>query len=201
MKGKVLPQNFYVQDTEKVAKQLLGNFLIKKIGNKEVIAKIVETEAYYGLKDPASRAFTTPKMAQQMWSEGGETFVYMVHNNYLLNIVTEKKGIPAAVLIRALEPLTEHDILKTNRKKDGFDLTNGPGKLTQALSIKKLHNNIKVFDKHSEITIAEPLIKQDFLISSTHRIGVKQDLKRKLRFFIQGNRWVSKGKIISKFSD
>lgn len=187
-----LPRTFYLKDTEKVARELLGRLLIKKSGNKTIVSRIVETEAYYGEKDPASRAFTTPKMAEPMWNEGGNTFVYMVHNNWLVNIVTAPRGIPAAVLIRAIEPMNNLPLLEKNRNKTGFLLTNGPGKLCQALGITKRHNLLDVCSKNSEIFIAEPEDNEPFGIVSSHRIGIKRDLKRKLRFYIKDNRWVSK---------
>ena len=192
----MLPKFFYVRDPAKVAKELLGKLLIRKLDNKTLKAKIVETEAYYGKNDPASRAFTTPKMASQMWNEGGKTFVYMVHNNWLLNIVTGKKGIPSAVLIRAIEPLDNHELLKKHRNgKDGFLLTNGPGKLTQALRITKEQHDIDVSDKNSNLVIADSNNFNNsnaFIINSSHRIGVSRDLKRKLRFYIKNNNWVSR---------
>ena len=188
---KLLKKSFYIRDPVKVAKGLLGKYLIRKLNGRKLIGKIVETEAYYGKNDPASRAFTTPKMAEQMWNEGGKTFVYMVHNNWLLNIVTGKKGIPSAVLIRALEPVEGERIMKNHRKKDGFLLTNGPGKLTQAMKIDKKHHDIKVYEK-GNLTIASPQKEKKFAINSSHRIGVSRDLKRKLRFYVKGSRWVSR---------
>ena len=192
---KPLPKSFYLRDTAKVARGLLGKILVRKLGKRLLKAKIVETEAYYGKNDPASRAFTTPKMASQMWNEGGRTFIYIVHNNWLLNIVTGKKGIPSAVLIRAVEPLNNFEMLKDHRNgKDGFLLTNGPGKLTQALRISKEHHNVKIYDKKSGLTIADEN-KEHFQIVSSNRIGVKHDLKRKLRFYIKENRWISRKKL------
>ena len=189
---KILPKSFYIRDPAKVAKELLGKILIRKLDNGLLSGKIVETEAYYGKNDPASRAFTTPKMASQMWNEGGKTFVYMVHNNWLLNIVTGKKGIPSAVLIRAIEPIKGIETMKNHRKKDGFLLTNGPGKLTQALRITKEQHDISVYSKNSDLTIADSNNPQSLNISFSHRIGVSKDLKRKLRFYIKDNKWVSR---------
>lgn len=199
MKSNTLPQKFYKRDTSKVAKELLGKLLIRKLKNKTLIGKIVETEAYYGLKDPSSRAFTTPKMAQPMWNDPGTTFIYMVHNNWLLNVITEKKGIPAAVLIRALEPLAEIEIMKKHRKKGSFLISNGPGKLTHALKIGKRHNSINVFEPWSELKIINLLKQKKFKISSSNRVGVKYDLKKELRFYIKDNPWVSKGQIYGEF--
>jgi len=195
---EIIPREFYTQNAEKVARGLLGKVMIRRFGNELLMGRIVETEAYYGLKDPASRAFTTPKMAESMWLEGGRTFVYMVHSNWLLNIVTGKEGNPQAVLIRAIEPIKGSDIMKKYRETEGFDLTNGPGKLTQALKLSKDHHNISVYNEKSEVMIMDLGIVDDFKISSSNRIGVKKDLKKKLRFFIKGSKWVSKGKMIAQ---
>lgn len=196
---KLLSKKFYLQDTAKVAKGLLGKIIVRRFGNELLMGRIVETEAYYGLKDPASRAFTTPRMAEAMWNEGGSTFVYMVHNNYLLNIVTGKLGNPQAVLIRAAEPLKGIEMMKKYRNSEGFDLTNGPGKLTQALKLSKEHHNICVFDEKSDVIIMDFGIDEKMKIASSNRIGVKKDLKRKLRFYLKDSKWVSKGKIIGQF--
>ncbi len=196
---KIIPKEFYDRDSAQVAKDLLGKLIIRKLGDHRLVGKIVETEAYYGLKDPSSRAFTTPKMAAAMWGHPGQAFVYMVHNNWLFNVVTEKEGIPAAVLIRALEPVEGIELMKNHRGRDGFGLTNGPGKLTHALRIEKQHSSIKVYDPNSEIIIAEPSKKEKFQIASSNRVGVRYDLKRKLRFYLQKNKWVSKGKIYGEF--
>lgn len=195
---KVLPKEFYDRDSAQVAMDLLGKVLVRKLENKVIAGKIVETEAYYGLKDPSSRAFTTPKMAAAMWGHPGQAFVYMVHNNWLFNIVTEKEGVPAAVLIRAIEPIEGEEEMANHRRMERFNISNGPGKLTRALKIEKPHNGIKVYDSNSEIVISDEVEKQDFKISSSNRIGVKKDLKRKLRFYIKDNKWVSKGKVIAE---
>lgn len=195
MRSNTIPQKFYKRDTSLVAKELLGKLLVRKINKHILISKIVETEAYYGLKDPCSRAKTTPKMAQPMWEDPGKIFTYMVHNNWMFNIVTESKGIPAAVLIRAIEPVSEIELMKKYRGKSNYDLTNGPGKLSAALKIGKKHNLNEIFLPWSDIKIIKLPIKDKIKISSSNRVGVRYDLKKKLRFFIKDNPWVSKGKI------
>ncbi len=198
MRSNTLPQKFYKKDTSLVAKELLGKLLVRKLKDRVLIGRIVETEAYYGEKDPCSRAKTTPKMAQPMWDEPGKVFTYMVHNNWMFNVVTEKKGIPAAVLIRAIEPLAEVELMKKHRNQNGFNITNGPGKLSAALRIGKKHNLTNIFLVDSDIYIIKPNLKQKFKTSKTNRVGVKHDLKKKLRFFIKDNPWVSKGQIYGK---
>ncbi len=192
LSGEVLPREFYERDPETVAKELLAKRLIRKIGKNLLEGIIVETEAYYGLHDPASRAYHgIKKYNKPMWKEPGRAFIYNVHKYWMFNIVAHKPNNIGAVLIRAIEPTKGIEIIKKNRPaKKLFDLANGPGKLTMALKINKDLNGIPVTSCESEITIANNKMK--FEIESSHRIGVRKDLKRKLRFFIKGNRFISR---------
>jgi len=101
-----LPRSFYERDPAVVARELLGKVLIRRLASQVLSGKIVETEAYYGENDPASKAYKGRKTFNEpMFREVGRTFIYMVHGNWLLNIVAHPKGEVGAVLIRALEPL------------------------------------------------------------------------------------------------
>ena len=102
---KIMPNKFYERDTETVARKLLGKRLIRKMGDECLEGIIVETEAYYGLHDPASRAYHgLKKYNEPMWREPGKTFIYNVHRYWMLNIVAHKPNQIGAVLIRAVEP-------------------------------------------------------------------------------------------------
>ncbi|MEM0058009.1 MAG: DNA-3-methyladenine glycosylase [Candidatus Bathyarchaeia archaeon] len=190
---KVLPRSFYERDPAIVARELLGKMLVRHLEGQILSGKIVETEAYYGENDPASKAYMGKKpFNEPMFSEVGRTFIYMVHGNWLLNIVAHPKGEVGAVLIRALEPVQGIETMKKNRKTgDTKALTNGPGKLTKALAITKKLNGVDVANSNSDLTITygegEP-----FEICTSHRIGVKADLPQKLRFYIKGNAFVSR---------
>ncbi len=190
--GKVLPREFYERDPETVAKELLGKRLIRELGKNFLEGMIVETEAYYGLHDPASRAYHGIKNYNKpMWNEPGRAFIYNVHKYWMFNIVAHKPNQIGAVLIRAMEPTKGMEAMKKNRPvKKLLDLANGPGKLTIALKINKDLNGVPVTSCESEITIANN--KMEFEIGSSHRIGVRKDLERKLRFFIKGNKFVSR---------
>jgi len=190
---KVLPKDFYERDPALVAKELLGKILVRRLGSEVLSGKIVETEAYYGKNDPASRAYTGRKIFNElMFLDVGKAFIYMVHANWLLNIVAHLKNDVGAVLIRAIEPLEGIEIMRKNRKvEDIRNLTSGPGKLTKALAITKEQNGIDVTEISSELTIAEGKM-ESFEIETSHRVGVKNDLPRELRFFVKGNKFVSK---------
>lgn len=181
----MLKKNFYERDPAIVAKELLGKLLIRKFGKKKFIGRIVETEAYYGEDDPASRAYNGKKKFNlAMWKDPGKTFIYMVHGNWLLNIVAHLPSEVGAVLIRAVEPVK--GISSKNR-------TDGPGRLTKAMRIDKKLNEISVISKKSRILIVNDNYR-NFKIGESKRIGVSRDLPFNLRFFILNNPYVSKEK-------
>lgn len=190
---KVLSTSFYEREPDIVAKELLGKILVRKMNASLLSGKIVETEAYYGGEDPASKAYKGRKIFNElMFLNVGRTFIYMVHGNWLLNIVAHPKGNVGAVLIRALEPICGLETMKKNRKvKDLCCLTSGPGKLARALAITKELNGVYVTKRNSPLMVIEGE-GESFEICSSHRIGVKFDLPQELRFFIKGNKFVSK---------
>lgn len=186
---KEIDEEFFNRKTEIVAKELLDKILLKNLNGKKLKAKIVETEAYYGTRDPASRAFKKSPMSKPMFSKPGTLFIYNVHKYCMFNIVTEKERKAGAVLIRALEPL--------NFKAD----LSGPGKITRFLKISKKYNN-KHLSEIKDIKILGPFCSnKPIKIASSHRIGVSKDLKKKLRFFIEGNKYVSRNKCVSRDSN
>jgi DNA-3-methyladenine glycosylase len=193
MNMKILDRQFYERKTEKVARDLLGKILARKGKEGATSGIIVETEAYYGENDPASRASKgRTKLNEIMWGKAGVAFVYMVHANWLFNVVTEPEGVAGAVLVRAVEPVEGIELMKLRRGVENFkELTSGPGKLTEAFGITKTHHGLDLTKWTSEVFIAEGG-KRDFSVARSHRIGVTADLKRKLRFYAAGNPFVSK---------
>ncbi len=167
----MINMDFFNRNAKEVAKDLLGFVLVRKLKNgKELRARIIETEAYFDENDPASRACQNGDLRKTMEMSAGTVLVYGVHNNWLLNFVTEEKGKPSAVLIRSLKPLN-------------FDLKcSGPGLLTKAMKIDKLFHK-KHLSKLNELGL-EKGMEKDFNISKGFRIGIKKDLPEKLRFFV-----------------
>ncbi len=186
-----LDRSFFERDTATVARELLSNVLIHRTGEGLVSGRIVETEAYYGKDDPASRASENrTKINEIMWGKGGLGVVYMVHGNWLVNIITEGEGIPGAVLIRAVEPVEGVNLMKKRRTRtERNELTSGPGKLTQAFGITKEQHGLDVTDSNELYVRSGDKTSLD--IGTSHRIGVTEDLERELRFFIRGNEYVS----------
>lgn len=188
----ILPRAFYANDPALVARNLLGKVLVRRIGSEVLSGKIVETEAYYGEGDPASRAFRGEKNYNRvMFGEPGRAFVYMVHSHWLLNFVAHREGDVGAVLIRALEPLQGMDVMSRNRGvRDVRALTNGPGKLTRAIGITNEFNGMDVTEDGPLVVVEGD--EGDFEVGSSRRVGVRLDLPQELRFFIKGNRFLSR---------
>ncbi len=190
---EIIGKKFYQRFPDKVARDLLGKLLVRKLDKNLLVGKIVETEAYFDRHDPASRAAVSEKWHKKMLRDVGKTFIYMVHNNWLLNIIAHKKQDAGAVLIRAVEPLKGTELMKKFRNADKLEfLTNGPGKLTQAFKIDKTFDNIPVYVEKSPLIIARTKEEENFEIIEAFRIGVKKDLSEPMRFYISGNKFVSK---------
>ena len=171
-----LKQDFFARDAEIVARELLGKILVRKENNKEKKAMIVETEAYYDNKDPASRACKNGDLKKTMESFPGEILVYGVHNNWLINFVTGQKGKAEAVLLRSLEPLNFEE------------KCSGPGLLTKAMNINKSFHNKNI--NECELFVLDNNFNGEIIES--FRIGIKKDLPKKLRFYIKDNQHVSR---------
>ena len=172
-KTNKIDRNFFSKPADKVAKDLLGKILCRKI-NKEIFrAKIIETEAYFGEKDPASWArYGKKKSNILMWDSPGKILIKNVHKYKMLNFITGKKDEASAVLIRALEPLN-------------FEAKcPGPGLITECLQINKEFNGEEII-KNKKIWIEESEKKEKLEIFRDFRVGVKNDLKEKLRFYIK----------------
>lgn len=138
----ILDRRFYRHHTLWVARALLGKKLVRQINGLELTGMIVETEAYCGEEDSACHAHRgkTPRNAV-MFGEPGHAYVYFTYGmHYMLNLVTEDKNNPCAVLVRAIVPLAGVEEMETRRKRKGVELTNGPAKLCQAFGIDKSLN-------------------------------------------------------------
>ncbi|MBI2597861.1 MAG: DNA-3-methyladenine glycosylase [Candidatus Diapherotrites archaeon] len=172
-----LKRAFFEKNTEIVARELLGKIL----ANGPVAGKIVETEAYFGEKDPASHASAkSKKRSRVMYGPPGHAYVYFTYgNHWMFNVVTEQKGTAGAVLIRSLEPLKGIEFMKKRRKTSNLlELCSGPAKLTSALAIGKTFNAKSLSNG--------PLCILD---SKEKPSRAKEEL---LRFYIKGNKFVSK---------
>lgn len=189
---KPLPRSFYQRNSAVVAFELIGKILSFRQNSKMFLGRIVETEAYFGADDPASHAFRGPTPRNQvMFGVPGFSYVYFTYgNHHCLNIVTEKKDSAGAVLIRALEPLSEIECMKKRRRTiDLRQLTSGPGKLTQAFGITREHNGMDLTDE--SFCVREEKMKEPLLIQATTRIGISRAKEMPYRFYLSTSPFVS----------
>jgi DNA-3-methyladenine glycosylase len=197
---KKLGKSFYERDNVvQIAQELPGKFLMTKFDGIITGGMITEVEAYNGVTDHASHAFNNRRTVRTevMYSAGGTAYVYLCYGiHHLFNVVTNKSGIPHAILIRAIEPTVGIDLMMKRRKKSllDFTLTSGPGALSEALGIQTQHTgkslltgNIWLEDRGIVITQA--------MITKTTRIGVDYagtDALLPYRFYIKENKWISR---------
>ena len=190
-----LPRSFYEQSTIKVAKQLLGKYLVRKHPEGSTIGRIVEAEAYIGPQDlacHASKGRTT--RTEVMFGSAGHAYVYYIYGFYnMLNLVTESKDYPAAVLIRAVEPVEGIELMKSRRRNRILrNLASGPGKLCQAFDIDRALNGA---DLCGNVLFVEDRGEPPPKFQAKPRIGVDYAGKWKdkpFRFLIRGSEFASK---------
>ncbi len=195
-----LSKEFYLRDDVlKISKELLGKYLYTFLDGKLTGGMITETEAYRAPEDKASHAYGGRRTARTeiFYSEGGVSYVYLcygIHN--LFNVVTNKNGIPHAILIRAIEPVegVEYMLERRNKTKISPALTCGPGSMSQAMGIGRQHNKLDL--QGNEIWIEDRgILIPDKNILKGPRIGVDYAAEYAAmpwRFGIKGSKWVSK---------
>lgn len=191
-----LPRGFYLQDTRAAAQKLLGQLVVRRLPSGETLSGIiVETEAYL-TDDPACHAYRgqTPRNSA-MFGPPGHAYVYFTYGlHMMLNLVCAPEGIAEAVLIRAIEPVEGIEAMRRNRGSilETRLLTNGPGKLAQALALTRLsHNGLDVTDPVSELQVM-PNEYPTFEIVTGKRIGITQGMESLWRYYIRDNPYVSR---------
>lgn len=195
----ILPKSFYSSPTIKVAKELLGTFLVHQTAAGTTIGRIVETEAYLFRNDPACHAHRgKTKRNEVMFGSAGRSYVYFIYGMYhCFNVVTGKVGEGEAVLIRALEPIEGIDLMSKRRKNHNhIQLCNGPGKLVIAMGISREQNGLslcrsplKLFSRDSFLKYRENNSRRSII--ATSRVGISTGTELPLRFYIAGNIFVS----------
>lgn len=203
MKAHNLPRSFYLQPTLRVARDLLGKYFVRKLRNKTLIGKIVEVEAYCK-NDPASHSYRGKTQRNEvMFWRGGHLYVYFTYGmHFCANVVTQEEEIGEAVLIRAVEPVEGINFMIKNRARGRSgemecwsnggmeELTNGPAKFCQAFGIGREENGVDLLG--DEIFVARGERIPAAKIGRSSRIGIKNGREKKWRFFVKGNKFVSK---------
>ena len=191
-----LSRSFYSRSALDVASDLLGKALVRRFGRRNLIGKIVETEAYVGPHDLACHASKghTPRTSV-MFGPPGHAYVYMIYGFYFcLNVVTEPIGYPAAVLIRAVEPLESVDLMRElrNNPVQETNIASGPGKLCMAMSIDRQLNGADLLG--TTIWIEDRKLDPG-PIRTSPRVGVDyagEYREKPWRFFVEGSPHVSR---------
>ena len=204
----ILLVSFYSRPTLKVLEDLIGKVLVRKSEEGLTSGVIVEAEAYTGEDDPASYAFTgRTKRSEIMYGPPGRAFVHFTYGmHHMLNLVTEREEFPAAILIRALEPLEGISLMKKRRKiKDVINLCSGPAKICQAFGIDRSLHGVLLFSSRSPLFIEETKRngegkrkkkgerrkkgKQELILTS--RIGIQEGKERLWRAYLKGSPFIS----------
>lgn len=194
-----LPRVFYERDTEKVARDLLGTILISTIGGQRVSGRIVETEAYIGPHDPASHGaerIGKTKRNVSMFGPPGIAYVYRIYGvHWCLNAVTHEEHYPAAVLIRAVEPIEGTGIMMHRRfgkiiPGKERQLASGPGKLAAAFAIDGACDGHALDHAPLWIEQGAPIPRRDVIAGP--RIGITKAADWPLRFCVRDSLWLSR---------
>lgn len=194
--GRSLPPSFYDRPTELVARELLGAVLEHASPDGVASGRIVETEAYLGPDDPACHAVAgRTERTWHLHGPPGVAYVYFIYGaHWCFNAVTREEGHGSAVLVRALEPARGLDLMRSRRgnvRRD-MDLTNGPGKLCQALGIGGALDGVRLDRGPLRILSGDPVPDAD--VGVTPRIGITKASDWPLRWVVRANPYVSLGR-------
>jgi len=192
-----LAREFYARPVLSVAKACIGKLLVHRTKEGVVAGRIVETEAYRGPEDRAAHSYGGRRTARTevMFGPPGYAYVFFVYGmHYQFNVVTTKDGAPHAVLVRAIEPVVGIELMAERRKLPvtARELTNGPGKLCQALAIGRSEYGLDLCG--STLFLAEgPSVRS----ASSVRIGIDYAgdwAEKPWRFFDPKSRYVSRAR-------
>lgn len=195
-----LPRSYYSNpDVLFLAKDLLGKVLFTEIDGETTAGIIVETEAYFGVKDKASHAYGGRRTdrTETLYSHGGVSYVYLCYGiHHLFNVVTSVEDEPHAVLVRAVEPLIGKEIMELRRNMPATkpSISAGPGSAAKTLGIDRSFNRKKLTENEIWIEDHGIAYRPDEIIAGP-RIGVayaEEDALLPWRFFVKGNKYVSK---------
>lgn len=194
---KLSPAFYQRNDVVTIAKELIGKIIVTNIQCNITSGRIVETEAYVAHIDKASHAYNGKRTLRNeaMYAAAGSVYVYICYGMHnMLNIVTNDKDVPDAILIRALQPISGIEIMlaRTNKKILDKTLTKGPGNVAKAMGISKYFSGKPLED---EINIFQDEVSyQQNEVGISKRIGIDSaglDALLPYRFFVKGNKYVS----------
>ncbi len=186
-----LPRSFYLRPTLDVARDLIRKTIVYHHPRGILAGDIVEAEAYIGEDDPACHAAVgLTERNRVMYGSGGFSYIYFIYGMYhCLNVVTEQRRFPAAVLIRAVEPVAGREIMAANSPAACTKLTDGPGKLCRAFGLTRRQNGL---DLTGSVLYLIDRGQGAPEIGTSQRIGVRRGADRRWRFFDQDSAYVSR---------
>jgi DNA-3-methyladenine glycosylase len=190
----IVPREFYERDTLTVARELLGQIIVRRTDEGESRGIIVETEAYLGEKDDAAHSYKGKSARVRVqYGPAGAAYIYLIYGMYYcLNITAGPLGVPEVVLIRALEPVSGLEFMRKRRMSDKtLQLCSGPGKLCMALDI---NNSLYGVDLCSDGPLFLEYGQTPAETEASRRIGIDYALlcrDKPWRFTISGNPYVS----------
>ena len=196
MNGR-LSRRFFARPTLQVARALLGVELVRRLNGVLIAGRVVEVEAYVGPEDSACHASRgRTARTEVMFGLPGHAYVYFTYGvHWMLNVVTERQGFPAAVLIRAVEPTRGLEVIRRNRGgRPDRELTSGPARLCQAFAIDRLLNGADVV-KGKDLFLRKgvPIVLKD--VTATPRVGIDyaapEDRRAPWRFYVTSSPHVS----------
>ena len=194
MRGPALPASFYARPTPEVARRLLGHILVSEVNGRRVAGRVVETEAYVGPDDPACHGYRARQTRRNasLFGPPGTAYVYFTYGmHWCLNAVTEPEGFPAAVLIRALEPLEGVETMRRRRGRvPDRALCSGPAKLCQALGVTGRLDGSSL--QRGTLRIVRRPSRERLGIVVTPRVGISRAADWPLRFVIKDSPWASR---------
>ncbi len=190
-----LAPEFFDREAETVARELLGGYLVSECGGARCVGRIVETEAYPGPHDPAShaaRAIGRTRRNDPMFGPPGTAYIHLNFGiHWCLNVVVGPEGYPAAVLIRAVEPVEGLAVMR--RRRDGRaerELTSGPARLTRALAIGPELQRHPLFRAPLYIAAGSPVPAE--AVVRTTRVGITKGRSKEWRFYDRRSPHVSR---------
>ncbi len=200
MTPTILNRDFYTQNACVVARELLGARLVRKIDGQRMSGIIVETEAYTGVNDLAShgRLKRTPRNLP-MYENPGHAYVYLTYGmHWLLNVACEPEGHPAAVLLRAIEPVEGLDLMAERRpNRPAKEWTSGPARLTLAIGVDGQQNRVNLTDEQAGLWIEQGTPIEDTQVSTGPRIGLGKRVPEPW-FSMAWRWWISDNPYVSR---
>ena len=193
-----LRRDFFARDALIVARELLGQRLVRVLDGQRLSGRIVEVEAYIGEDDQACHArFGRTERNAPMYGESGYAYVYFIYGmHHCFNVVVEQKGYPAAVLVRALDSLEGVAVMRARRGGvPDVRLTSGPARLCQALDIDRRFSGVDLCASNAQLFLEEGAVVPDDAVETGPRIGVRGDersLNAPWRFYVRDSRYVSR---------